>query len=147
MKPHYPLLVMYDHACTLCRTEMRRLKLRDREQRLELLDISAPEFAPDSYGFTHTALQAALHVRDARGQWLVGMAAIRAVYRAVGLGALMMPTGWPILRPISDRAYAWLADQRMPVSAWLSRRLGYGLVSVRCDKHACAAAVSTPTDQ
>lgn len=125
-------IVLFDGACPLCRAEMQRLKLRDPDHRLRLVDIAAPEFNAPAWGFELAALGDALHARAPDGRWLIGMAAIRHVYARVGLGWLLAPTGWPVLRPAFDRFYAWLARNRVPVSGRLLA-LGYG----RCDAH-CA---------
>lgn len=127
-------IVLFDGACPLCRTEMQRLKLRDPDHRLRLVDIAAPEFNAPAWGFELAALGDALHARAPDGRWLIGMAAIRHVYARVGLGWLLAPTGWPVLRPAFDRFYARLARHRVPVSGRLLA-LGYG----RCDA-GCAAA-------
>jgi predicted DCC family thiol-disulfide oxidoreductase YuxK len=127
-------IVLFDGACPLCRTEMQRLKLRDPDHRLRLVDIAAPDFNAPAWGFELAALRDALHARAPDGRWMIGMAAIRHVYARVGLGWLLAPTGWPVLRPAFDRFYAWLARHRVSVSGRLLA-LGYG----RCDAN-CAVA-------
>jgi hypothetical protein len=49
-------------------------------------------------------------VRDAEGQWLVGVDAFRAIYSAVGLKTLGML--WLLLRPV----YPWIARHRQALS-------------------------------
>lgn len=124
-------IVLFDGACPMCRTEMQRLKLRDPDHRLRLVDIAAPDFNAPAWGFELTALGNALHARAPDGRWLIGMAAIRHVYGRVGLGWLLAPTGWPLLRPAFDRFYAWLVRHRVPVSGRLLA-LGYGRCDARC---------------
>ena len=112
-------IVLFDRACALCRTEMLRLKKRDRHARLQLVDITDPEFNPRQWGFSRQALSAALHVLTPEGEWLIGMPAIRHVYDKVGLGWLMAPTGWPLLSPLADFLYRRIAPNRLVVSRWL----------------------------
>ena len=117
-----PTLVFYDRACPLCRAEMHRLKLLDRHHRLELIDISAEDFDQTKWGVPKSRLSAALHVLVEPERWLVGMPAIRHVYRQVGWGWLMAPTGWPIISPLADIFYRHFAPNRNMISRWLGMR-------------------------
>jgi len=112
-------VVLFDRACPLCRMEMSRLKKRDRHARLQLIDITDPNFDQRQWGFSRGALSAALHVLTPRGEWLIGMPAIRHVYRQAGLGWFMAPSGWPLLSPLADFLYRHLAANRFAVSRWL----------------------------
>lgn len=47
------------------------------------------------------------------GRLVKGATAFRAAYRAVGLGWLLAPTGWPLLKPLFDRLYALFARHRL----------------------------------
>ena len=123
--------VLYDHACPLCRAEMLRLKQHDRHGRIQLVDISDPGFDDSQWGFTREALSMALHVQTADGEWLVAMPAIRHVYRQVGLGWLMAPSGWPLLAPLADRLYRYIAPNRAQLSRWL------GLHTQPCNDDSC----------
>lgn len=69
-----------------------------------------------------------IHLLDAGGQVHVGMAVFRLAYRAVGLGWLVAPTGWPLLRPLFDRLYGCFARHRIG----LGRRFGRP-----CDSGSC----------
>ena len=61
------------------------------------------------------------------GTVIKGMAVFRRAYDAVGLGWLLAPTNWPILRRLSDACYAWFARNRR----WLTRR------AQGCDSSLC----------
>jgi predicted DCC family thiol-disulfide oxidoreductase YuxK len=131
--PAYPLRLLYDRACLICRSEMHALAARDREGRLELVDISARDFDAGRWGATHAHLNARIHAVDARGVTLIGVPALRAAYGAVGLGAWVAPTGWPLLAPLAAVAYDAFARHRYVISraaapligavaAWRARR-------------------------
>jgi len=47
------------------------------------------------------------------GSLVKGMEVFRRAYDAVGLGWLLAPTNWPVLRSISDAGYAWFARIRL----------------------------------
>jgi len=102
----------FDGDCPLCAREVAWLAARDGASRIRFVDIAAPAFDPAPLGRTREQLMGRLHARDARGQWLTGMAVLRAAYAQVGLGALLAPTGWPLLRPLFDVAYALFARVR-----------------------------------
>lgn len=130
-----PSLVFYDHACPLCRAEMQRLKSLDQHNRLRLVDISADRFDETKWGIPRARMSEALHVFILPGQWLVGMPAIRHVYRQVGWGFLVAPTAWPIVSPLADVFYRYFAPNRNRVSRWL----GFRASAAGCANGACAS--------
>jgi predicted DCC family thiol-disulfide oxidoreductase YuxK len=115
----YPLTVFYDASCPLCVREMEALRARDRHCRLELVDCSASQFDDEGLlaeGITRDKLMRLIHVRDAHGRWLVGVAGLEAAYRAVGREGAARFWGsrhfHPLLRPL----YAWVARHRQTLS-------------------------------
>jgi predicted DCC family thiol-disulfide oxidoreductase YuxK len=121
--------VYFDGACPLCTAEMNVLHRWDRARRLQFIDIAAPSFDEAASPVSLAALNAALHVQLPDGAWLTGMAAARHLYRVTGRGWMLAFTGWPLLSHGFDRAYAWLARHRVPVSLRLGLR--------RCVDGAC----------
>lgn len=118
--------VFYDGACPVCTHEMHALKRHDHHRRLALIDVAAPDFDECAWPVSIAEMNALMHVRRSDGTWLKGMAAIRHVYRAIGKGWLLAPTGWPLLIHVFDRAYVWFARNRMAVSARLGMRVCTG---------------------
>ena len=106
------LTYLYDGACPICVSEVDGLRRRDAHGNLCLVDISAPSFDAARYGRTRQELLTRMHAIDGEGHTLVAMDAVRAAYRAVGLGWLVAPTRWPLLKPLFDRLYAWIARNR-----------------------------------
>ena len=47
------------------------------------------------------------------GTRIVGVEVFRRADPAVGLGWLVAPTRWPLLRPLADAAYRWFARNRL----------------------------------
>jgi len=129
-------VVLYDRACPVCRVEMERLKRRDRHERLVLLDISSPVFNEQTWGISHADASGALHVLTPGNKWLVGMSAIRHVYHQVGLGWMMAPSAWPVIAPLADRLYRYIAPNRYAISRWL----GFASTSPTCTDSVCAGA-------
>jgi predicted DCC family thiol-disulfide oxidoreductase YuxK len=115
----YPLTVFYDASCPLCVREMEALRARDRQRRLELVDCSTPDFSDEGLraeGITREKLMRLIHVRDAHGRWLVGVAGLEAAYRAVGRERAARFWGNRALHPLLRPLYAWGARHRRTLS-------------------------------
>lgn len=112
----YPLTLLYDRNCRVCRLEMDELRERDAASKLRFIDISAEGFDAAAWGATPAQLDALLHAVDARGHTHRGVPALRLAYAAVGRGALLAATGWPLLRPLFGAAYAVFARHRHRIS-------------------------------
>ena len=109
---HWQIRLLYDGACPFCRREMHWLKRRDRRGAILLEDISAPDFDPGRYGLTRETVDGKIHALLPDGTMVTGMEVFRRLYASVGLGWLLAPTGWPLLRPISDAGYRLFARYR-----------------------------------
>jgi predicted DCC family thiol-disulfide oxidoreductase YuxK len=120
----------FDGECPFCVREVRWLQRRDRQGGLAAVDIAAAEFDPAAIGRTREEMMARIHGRRADGEVITGMEVFREAYRAVGLGWITAPTGWPLLRPLFDCAYRAFARNRV--------RLGR-LFGRACEGDRCAA--------
>ena len=105
--------LLYDHACPFCRREALWLKRRDRNEALILEDISRNDFDASRYGLKQEIVDGTIHALLLDGRVVTGMEVFRQIYSAVGLGWVMAPTGWPLLRPIFDAAYRLFARHRV----------------------------------
>lgn len=121
--PRPRFTILYDGACPLCVREMAWLKKRDTSGNLGTIDIATPEFSPGSVrpDLTLDTLMARIHGLDTEGNLVEGMEVFRQAYAAAGLGWLMAPTGWPVLRPIFDLGYRGFAKIRVPLGRLLGR--------------------------
>ncbi len=120
--------VLYDAECPLCRLEARWMSRLNKAGRLALEDISAPHFDPSAYGTTLDTLMGSLHGVFPDGRQTIGMETFRQAYRALGLGWLLAPTGWPLLRPVFDAQYRFFAKHRVR----LGRLFGRSCETDRC---------------
>ena len=109
--PVAPLEVFFDGACALCAREIGWLARRAAPARVRYVDIASPDFDVVAFSRPLEQLMGRMHVRRA-GDWLVGMAAFRALYEEAGLARWIAPTGWPVLRPIFDALYGVFARIR-----------------------------------
>jgi len=106
--------ILYDGECPLCAREVAMLRRMDRGRgRVGFEDIAAPDFDAARYGRTHAELMARIHGVGADGAVIEGVEVFRRAYTAVGLGWLVAPTRWPILRSLTDAAYRWFARNRL----------------------------------
>jgi len=124
----WDLNLLYDGECPLCMREVRMLERRNQAGRLKLTDIAAADFDASRYGLTQEQVMGRIHGILPDGKAVTGMEVFRRAYRAVGLGALMAPTGWPGLRSVFDRAYAIFARNRLRLTGR----------SANCDQGRCA---------
>lgn len=121
--------LLYDGDCPLCRREADFLRRRNRDGRLAFEDIAAPGFDPAVYHATREELMGVIHGVFPDGRIVKKVAVFREAYRAIGLGWLLAPTGWPGLRWLADAGYEWFARNRLA----LGQRLGR-----KCDHETCA---------
>jgi predicted DCC family thiol-disulfide oxidoreductase YuxK len=105
--------LLYDGECPLCVREVRMMEKLNRKGRLVLEDIAAPDFDASHYGRTFEELMGSIHGVLPDGRLVTGMEVFRRAYAAVGLGGLVAPTGWPLLKPVFDRAYTIFARNRL----------------------------------
>ncbi len=112
----YPLTLFYDAACPVCSLEMDTLRARDHDGRLVFIDIAAQGFDPTPYGVTLASMNGEIHAQRPDGSLIRGVEVLRLAYAAVGLGWVLRPTGWALLRPLSDAAYRVFACHRRPIS-------------------------------
>lgn len=150
----YPLTLLYDGACPVCRLEMDRLAQRDTLKRLVFVDIAAPDFELARYagdsGVTLEDMNLLIHAMLPDGTLVAGVEVFRLAYGAVGLGLLFAPTALPLLKPLFDGGYAAFARNRYAVSAVLGPllvRVAAARAATRsaaCTEGACATA-SHPT--
>lgn len=95
--------------------------------RLIIEDITRPDFNPATYGVTMEQLMGAIHGVLPDGKLVTGMEVFRRAYRELGMGWLLAPTGWPILKPGFDAFYRWFARNRLRIT-----RRGEGCTTGRC---------------
>lgn len=79
-----PLTVVYDSSNLSSKIEVTKLKAKDKDALMTLVDISAGGKAED-YGCSADAVRKAIHVQDADGKVFAGIQAIEAMHDAVGL--------------------------------------------------------------
>jgi len=143
----YPLTLLHDGACPICRADIAVLSARNHRGLLRFVDISAPDFDPTPYGRTQAERHARTHARRGDGRMIEGVEVFRLAYRAVGLGRMTAPLGWRPLRPVIERGYRLFARHRHG----LDRYLGWAFDAVVARAavrraEACHGACPRPND-
>jgi predicted DCC family thiol-disulfide oxidoreductase YuxK len=117
MPPRWKIKILVDGACPFCRAEGNYLRLMDLGRgRIVVEDITSPQFDPAKCGLTFDDVMGQVHGILPNGRVVKGMEVLRRAYAAVGLGWMLAPTAWPILRPLSDACYHWVARNRIRIS-------------------------------
>jgi predicted DCC family thiol-disulfide oxidoreductase YuxK len=122
--------LLYDGECPLCRREARWLQSRNRHGLLAFEDICAPGFDPALYHTTREELMGVIHGVFPDGRVVRKVEVFRQAYRAIGLGWLLAPTGWPGLRWLTDRGYEWFARHRIQIGRIFGRKCNSGSCEV-----------------
>lgn len=148
MTTSYPIRIYYDHSCPLCRTEMFALKQYDVKERLELVDCSPVDFHDEfaqHAGYERTAMMRLIHARDADGKWMIGVPVFEAAYGATGIIGMEKMWANPMLKPLWNRIYPVIADNRMLLSKLGITKL-FGWVVKRAAKKAVAKSQACAND-
>ena len=132
----FPLTLLYDGDCAVCKLEMEHLMTRNSAGLLRFVDIDAPGFNQTPYaaelaakGASAEAMHALIHAERPDGSFIIGIEALRLAYQAAGLNWVLAASAWPVVKPLSVWFYAWFARNRHWISRlcagpinWLTRR-------------------------
>ena len=121
--PKESLTVFYDGYCPLCVKEMASLAARDKQHKLDLVDVHQTEFTQWYPEITPEAALTILHGylhNDKERKLVTGLDVTCHAWRLVGKGWLVAPLRWPVLRWFCDKAYLCFARHRFTLSKWLT---------------------------
>jgi len=110
--PSASLEVLFDGQCPVCSREVLWLQSHSTPSEVAFRDISSADFDPAPTGRSLAELMGSLHARTADGEWLVGAASLRAMYRAAGFRRLVAVSEWPVIAQILDLSYRLFAALR-----------------------------------
>jgi predicted DCC family thiol-disulfide oxidoreductase YuxK len=113
--------LLYDGQCPFCRLEARWLQSRNREGALAFEDIMQPGFDPSRYGVTQEQIMGVIHGVFPDGRVVRKLEVFRQAYGVLGMGWLLAPTGWPVLRWLFDAGYELFARYRIPIGRFFFR--------------------------
>ena len=123
------LTLLYDGACPFCRREIAWMSKKNTKGQLSFEDITAPSFDPAIYGLTRAAVMEVIHGIDDDGHVIKKVEVFIKAYELLGLGWLVAPLSWPLIRSIANRAYELFARYRVSLGNLFGR--------VKCDSDRC----------
>ena len=103
----------------MCRRKVQFFQRHDHRGNLRFVNIRAEDFAALEFGIPMAELELQIHAVLPDGTVIRRMEVIRAAYREIGIGWLVAPTGWPLLRPLFDTLYAGVAKHRQNLSRFI----------------------------
>ena len=105
--------ILYDGNCPLCCNRVAHLKRLDKVGSLKFINFREDH---KNLPVPEADLEKQIHAVLPDGKVINRMEVIREAYRITGHGWIMAPTGWPLLRPVFDLLYRFVARNRI----WLS---------------------------
>lgn len=112
--------IFVDGACPICSREAKLLMKRDKNKRIRFVDTSETGFDAAKFGIS-TDPNRVIHGLMKDGTIVYGVEVFRQVYKELGLGWLLAPTAWPILKPIFDACYLVFAKNRIAIGRFFGR--------------------------
>ena len=107
------ITIIYDGLCPYCVAQAGALRRLDRDRgKIACVDFTASGFDAAKYGLKPEDATTQMHGVLPDGTIVRGMETIRRAFSATGWGWVAAPTGWPGLKWIFDRGYAWFARHR-----------------------------------
>lgn len=114
MTESWRLRVFFDGECPLCKREIAFVRRLDEGRgRVDLVDLSAPDFDASEYGLDQATIEARIHAQTPDGRTVEGVEVFVLLYEALGRGWWVAPARWPGIRWLLDRAYLWFARNRL----------------------------------
>ena len=103
----YPIKIFYDGSCVVCSTEMEHYRQKDLSGNLIFIDITAPDFRPETYGLengkSREELMRKLHVLDSEGRYYTGADGFPPIWRGLPPESAYLLLAWLIERPLVNQ--------------------------------------------
>ena len=114
--PKPDLIIFYDSLCPLCVAEMDKLKLRDKDQRMDVVSLQTEGLAERFPELDMHEAMTILQGRLATGEYIEGLDVTHKAWSLVGKGYLTFVLRLPILRIFFDIIYRTFARHRYRIS-------------------------------
>lgn len=106
--------VFFDGECPLCRREIELVRrLDDGAGRIDLVDLSLPDFDATAYGLEQTMIEERIHGMLPDGTVVEGVDVFIHLYEALDRGWLVRVAHVGFVRAVLDRLYTWFARNRL----------------------------------
>jgi predicted DCC family thiol-disulfide oxidoreductase YuxK len=110
------VVLFYDGDCPLCDKEIKVLKMLNRRNKVDFVNIANAQFDPKVYNKTIDDFMREIHAKTKDNSLVTGMDAFRAVYDELGLKWLSRLTQIPGIRSALDLGYRIFARNRLRVT-------------------------------
>ncbi|MFK7825997.1 MAG: thiol-disulfide oxidoreductase DCC family protein [Oligoflexales bacterium] len=121
------LRIYYDGLCIVCASEIEAYSKWDKNNRLQLIDISHPQFSAESEGLDPKLVQKYLHIKSSDGEILTGVDSFIEIWTELEIfSPLKMLAENSVGRRFFDLGYHIFVRVR----PYLPRKK-------TCDSHAC----------
>ena len=122
-EPTWEIRILFDAECPLCAREGRLLeRLDDGRGRIQLEDLSSPEFDASKYGLDQETVEARIHGVLPDGTVVEGVEVFARAYAAVGVSWIATLSQWRGVRWILDRLYLLFAKNRLRLTGRTPRQ-------------------------
>jgi len=118
----WKLKLLFDGECPFCKREIAWMAKRNKNGYLAFEDIASPNFNPASYGLTQEEVMGVIHGILNDGRVIKKVDVFIEAYRLIGLGWLVAPLSWPIIRSIGTFGYEIFARYRVPLGNFFRAR-------------------------
>lgn len=125
----WKLKLLFDGECPFCQREIAWMSKRNKKGYLAFEDITSPNFDPNAYGLTQTAVMGVIHGVFNDGRIIKKVEVFIEAYRLLGLAWLVAPLSWPIVGSMAKLGYEIFARYRV--------RLGTLMGARSCRDQAC----------
>ena len=110
----WQIRILFDAECPLCIREARFLERLDSGRgRIQLEDLSSPDFDPEQYGLDQETVEGRIHGVLPNGAIVEGVEVFSRAYSAVGIEWIAALSEWPGMRRILDLIYLFFAKNRL----------------------------------
>ena len=117
IQPDWEIRILFDSDCPLCAREGRYLERLDAGRgRIQLEDLSSPDFDPEKYGLDQQTVEARIHGILPDGTVVEGVEVFSRAYSAVGIGWIATLAEWRGTRWLLDRLYLIFARNRLRIT-------------------------------
>jgi len=131
----WQIRILIDQECPLCAREARLLERLDRGRgRIQLEDLSAPDFDASRYGLDQASVEARIHGVLPDGSVVEGVEVFARAYSAVGQNWVATVSEWRGLRWILDRLYLVFARYRLRITGRAPRQCEVGPDGTNCHR-------------
>lgn len=137
-KASLPIVMYYDDACVLCRTEAHNMQLRNPKG-VQLISVDDGMNQLTAAGFSRTDAMTYLCIQDGNGDWHTHMDAVRLLYKTGGVAWAALLT-WPVVKQLGDFSYPFVARNRYRIPNWIIKLI-YGKAAIpACQNGVCHIA-------